>query len=245
MLGEYCYRNFGKYDKAEKMFREAIEINPKNEGGYASLGLVYSFLKEYDKAEEMFRKAIEINPHNNWSILQLGMIYMDLREYAKAEQLFKKAITDNWVDDKLYGALANCYKIQGKDKIAEEYFKEEKKLSLKYYNQVTIHNYRKLKEIVTQKRIRLTCVQYPVRSIEPLKKIFDAKEGIIFVDNEAVFKGALKKTSYSEYFTDCIGGDFGHCTSKGNRLLAENIASVIFKRSFNKASQEIINKSKD
>jgi len=31
-----------------------------------------------------------------------------------------------------------------------------------------------------------------------------------------------------------FGGDFGHCTHKGNRLLAENIANVIFKEVFSK-----------
>jgi hypothetical protein len=29
-----------------------------------------------------------------------------------------------------------------------------------------------------------------------------------------------------------FAGDFGHCTDKGNRLLAENIATVILKEVF-------------
>jgi lysophospholipase L1-like esterase len=31
-----------------------------------------------------------------------------------------------------------------------------------------------------------------------------------------------------------LGGDFGHCTPKGNRLLAENIAQTILKEVFHK-----------
>ena len=31
---------------------------------------------------------------------------------------------------------------------------------------------------------------------------------------------------------DMFGGDFGHCTVKGNRLLAENVARVILKEIF-------------
>jgi len=31
-----------------------------------------------------------------------------------------------------------------------------------------------------------------------------------------------------------FGGDFGHCTPKGNRLLATNIADVILKEVFHK-----------
>ena len=73
-----------------------------------------------------------------------------------------------------------------------------------------------------------------MRSIEPLKKIFAQDEGIIFVDNESIFREALKKASHKEYFEDMFGGDFGHCTEKGNKLLAENIANVILKEVFNK-----------
>jgi hypothetical protein len=57
---------------------------------------------------------------------------------------------------------------------------------------------------------------------------------IIFVDNKKVFKDAVKKDGYNTYFVDMFGGDFGHCTVKGNRLLAENIANTILKEVFHK-----------
>jgi len=47
------------------------------------------------------------------------------------------------------------------------------------------------------------------------------------VDNEKMFNEGVKREGYDEYFNDCFAGDFGHCTPKGNRLLAENIAGVI------------------
>ena len=74
-----------------------------------------------------------------------------------------------------------------------------------------------------------------MRSIAPLKKIFQGNErGIIFVDNEQVFKDGVKKEGTRAYFRDMFGGDFGHCTEKGNRLLAGNIARAILKEVFNK-----------
>jgi hypothetical protein len=57
---------------------------------------------------------------------------------------------------------------------------------------------------------------------------------MIFVDNERVFKEAIEKDGYKEYFRDMLGGDFGHCTEKSNRLLAENIANTILRGYFNK-----------
>jgi hypothetical protein len=71
-----------------------------------------------------------------------------------------------------------------------------------------------------------------VRSLEPLKKIFEGQSGIILVDNENIFIKAIQKDGYSAYFTDAFGGDFGHCTEKGNKLLAENIANAILKKLF-------------
>ena len=59
-------------------------------------------------------------------------------------------------------------------------------------------------------------------------------KGVIFVDNERVFQEALKQGSYQEYFRDMFAGDFGHCTQKGNMLLAQNIADVILKEVFSK-----------
>lgn len=64
--------------------------------------------------------------------------------------------------------------------------------------------------------------------------MFGDTQDIIFVDNEKIFKQAVKKSSYDEYFTDNFAVDFGHCTPKGNRLLAENIANVILREVFNK-----------
>lgn len=73
-----------------------------------------------------------------------------------------------------------------------------------------------------------------MRSIEPLRKIFEEENNIIFVDNEQIFKSAIAKGRYKDFFNDMFAGDFGHCTDKGNRLLAGNIADVIAREVFHK-----------
>ena len=75
--------------------------------------------------------------------------------------------------------------------------------------------------------IPLVAVQYPVRSVEPLRRLLGARKDVWIVDNEAVFKEALRQASYAEYFVDTFGGDFGHTTPRGARLLAENVAQSI------------------
>ena len=93
--------------------------------------------------------------------------------------------------------------------------------------ELTVRHYEELVGALDKRGIPYICMQYPVRSIEPLKEIFKDRKDIIFVSNEDNFKEALKKSAYDEYFTDYFGGDFGHCNHQGNRLIAENLAEAI------------------
>ena len=230
-LGRY-YRNTGKHNKAIEMLKKAIDVNPENSRGYIELGWYYRELGELNKAIEICKKAIEIDPGNEQNYIELGWHYRDTGEFTKAEEMLKKAIEINPENDRLNAALAVLYREEGKYKLAEECSKKAESLRMGHYNPVTHHNYQKLKEIVTKRGIRLVCVQYPMRSVEPLKRIFKEKEDIIFIDNEKLFKEAVDKEGYDEYFRDMFGGDFGHGTSKGNQLLAENIANTILKECF-------------
>jgi len=130
--------------------------------------------------------------------------------------------------------MSSLYEEMGKRELAREYAEKANKLRPEYYASVTVSNYRRLKEILDKRGIKLVCVQYPMRHVEPLKKIFEKDKDVIFVNNERVFREAVKERGYKEYFRDMFGGNFGHCTEKGNRFLAENIANVILKEIFHK-----------
>ena len=57
--------------------------------------------------------------------------------------------------------------------------------------------------------------------------MLDHDPKVIFVDNEGVFKEALRTSLYSDIFWDNFGGDFGHYTKRGEEILAGNIANAI------------------
>jgi len=217
--------------QSEKMYRTFLKCSPARV--YVSSGWGYMQEGKYIQAEESFKKAIELDPASYAAYVELGVLYTKEGKYIQAEESFKKAIELDPASDVIYSSLAVLYKKMGQYESAEEYYKKASELRLEYYNPMTRHNYQKLEEILIRRGIRLVCVQYPMRSIEPLKRIFVGQEGIIFVDNEKIFKDALRKGSYEEYFIDIVGGDFGHCTEKGNKLLAENIANVILEEVFN------------
>lgn len=89
-------------------------------------------------------------------------------------------------------------------------------------------NYKRIKQITESISAKLVIMQYPIREIEPLKKIFENKENLIFLENKTNFQKAINKDGYKDYFTDRFGGDFGHCNKKGNRLIAENLYENLF-----------------
>jgi len=63
--------------------------------------------------------------------------------------------------------------------------------------------------------------------VEQLKLSLDYDPQVTYVDNQDLFLDAVEKEGYRAYFIDRFAGDFGHCTEKGNRLLARNIAYAI------------------
>ncbi len=223
--------------KEEETLVKYRGMNLKNEGIKGELGWQYWNKGEYDKAEKILKEILAVNPKCFMAYAELGRQYWSQGKYAEAEEILKRGININPINDKLYGGLAICYNEQGKNKSAEEYFEKAKRLSSKYYNPVTLHNYQKLKEIVIKRELTLVCIQSPLRSINSLKQMIGTHKGIFFVDNETVFKEAIKQGKYADYFKDMCAGDSGHCTPKGNRLLAQQIANVILRECFSELTK--------
>jgi len=232
-LGRLCLEQ-GQLLQAEEYFKKALELNPENDQACLELGRLYRRQRQLPQAEEFYKKAFELNPENDQACLELGLLYQRQTQLPQAEERYKKTLMFNLYSAKLYVVLAAIYKATGQAARAQEYYDKADKLGLNWYKLMTVNNYRMLKDILNRRKIQLVCVQYPMRNIETLKKVFIDQGNIIFVDNEGVFKEALKTASYKEYFTDMFAGDFGHCTEKGNRLLAQNIANMILKEVFHK-----------
>jgi Tfp pilus assembly protein PilF len=231
----FSCREQEKFDEAEKLFRKAIELNPDAYAAYKGLGWYYKDHADYQQAEMIFKKAVALKPVDCDANTELASCYILQNKFSEAEVVLKKAIELDSGQDAFYGAFAAVYSAVGKYNAMEDFLRAANNLRLNYYNPRTLHNYRKLKAILDKWNIKLACIQYPMRSTKPLMKIFEGEEGrVIFVDNERVFKEALKQSKYEEYFRDNFGGDFGHCTPKGNKLLAENIANTILREVFHK-----------
>lgn len=237
-----CYEGLGRTyilqsrpALAEKVFKRGIAVAANYSNCFDGLGQMYLKQGRPALAEEVFRRGIALNPQDFTCYTNLGKMYKDQGKIALLEETFKQGAILNSQYDGMYGLLASLYLEKGQNYLAQEYYHKANEFRMRRCNPATANNYRRLKEILDKRRIRLVCVQYPMRNLYPLVKIFgDDASDIIFVDNEKAFKDAVGRQGYKEYFVDMFGGDFGHCTPKGNRLLAENIANTILKEVFKK-----------
>ncbi|MFC2048740.1 tetratricopeptide repeat protein [Elusimicrobiota bacterium] len=252
----WCYKEQGKLDKAEKSYNKALTINPNSYDAYIGLGWLYVQQSRHVDAELIFGKAVELDSECETGYIGLGRCSRDQKKYNNAEKYFKKAILINPENIGSYIELGALHIDAGNNQEAETIFEKARSLDPKneaiihrlislqqskesrdiseqdsvvfdYYVTSTARNYKKIKDKASEKNIKLICVQYPLRRIESLKKMLEPHDGILFVDNEKVFKDRVSREGYDEYFIDRFSGDFGHCTYEGNRLIAENIAKVI------------------
>jgi len=232
MLGE-CYHDRTICEKAEEMHKKAIEINPRMIDAYKHLADCYRYQGKFDKAELILKRAIEINPTDEKAYIDLGKYYRIQGKYKKAEDILKKAVKINPKNNKTYEEILILSHI----KISKIILKKENEARLKgHYPSITIQNYRKLKELVLNKGIKLVVSQYPNLNLKPLRDIFKDKKKILFIDNEKIFNEAISKEGFAAYFKDRFGKfnsrESGHCTDKGYHLLAENIANIILNKYF-------------
>lgn len=230
----WFYKDRLRFHEAEENFKRASQINPRSEAPYIELGRLYQVQGKLLEAEAVFRRALELSPDNSLVLNDLGSFYSLQERFTEAESLFKKAIEIDPDNYDLYGRLALIYSETGNQELFKFYTEKANRSAGEYYNLTTAENYRRLKRMLDQRQIRLVCVQYPMLELEPLKRIFekDTNNNIIFVDNEKIFKTAIGREGYQEYFIDMFGGNFGHCTDQGNALLGKNIANAILSQVF-------------
>jgi lysophospholipase L1-like esterase len=91
----------------------------------------------------------------------------------------------------------------------------------------TRRNFAALHRLLRDMGVPLVAVQYPLRPLDAIETLLDHDPGIVFVDNERLFRDMLAGGPWSALFTDTFAGDFGHLNRAGNRLLAENVADGV------------------
>jgi len=200
---------------------------------YVKLGENYQEENNFKEAEEMFKKAIELYPNGPSLVyLDLGQVYYNQEKLKEAENMFVQFIKINPNSDEGYYNLGRVYNKQGiSSKKIEEFYKKNGfsfgVVEGSPNHNITKYHYHQLYKELNKRGIKYIAMQYPSLGINDLKSMFEGNENITFVSNEENFKKTLETGKYEDYFVDKCGGNFGHATLKGNKLIAENVANVI------------------
>lgn len=227
------YKIFNKiaYERALK----ALDMNFKfHRIDYYRIVIVNNLIEDnYKKALFFINKLIEdkevIEPVSDcYSLIEINsMVRKFLTEEQKTKMLEK---ISSVINDRSLGTIAVDYVRQKNFGKAEVYFNMADELRLNFPNKETNRIYKLIVKKLIDSNIKVICMQYPVRNVKPLKKIFKYEEyydKIIFVSNEDNFKKALKEQGYDKLFKDQVSGDIGHCNDYGNALIADNVIETL------------------
>ncbi len=213
------------FNEAENTFLKAVEMKPFCNSAYNMLAILYSQTGRDPEARTMFTKIDELD------LLYETAGYYRKGDKARAQETIEKlkASGSAGVDhdkqcQRLVEHMATFNRCIGGVK---EYYQDVEMHRQNEYGPMTQASYEKLRQLAQTGKFDIVCMQYPGRSLEPLERMVGEGEGIYFLSNEENFKKALETERYDRIFTDCFGGDFGHCTDEGNRLIAENLAQLI------------------
>lgn len=87
-LGAY-YLVLEKYEKAEKVYKEAMN---KGENVYTNYAVLLQRQKRYDEAEEMFKRALASDQYSFLTLYYYGNFLYEAKRYDEAEEMYKKSI---------------------------------------------------------------------------------------------------------------------------------------------------------
>ena len=216
---------------AEKLLKECGQRMPSVRGAPWYLyeeGRILQVEGDIDGALKKYEASAQACNNASIEVLsQIGEIYFTKKMYPDAEKPLLKAyeLSENSVYQA--GLLGILYLDMGKKDKADYYFDKARLSGISICRLITRNNYVRLAQTASLNKIKLVCVQYPMRDAAPLKRMLENESGLFFVDNRGIFEKAVEENGYDRYFVDKFGGNFGHCTPEGNRMLAENIAKTI------------------
>ncbi|AMV71965.1 tetratricopeptide repeat protein [Desulfuromonas carbonis] len=88
------FANFqkGNYVDAIRLYREALDHNPRYAQAFVYLGETYYAMDKTELAVAEYTRALEINPDYTEANYRLGLAYLKLRQPEKAEKSFRTVL---------------------------------------------------------------------------------------------------------------------------------------------------------
>ena len=118
-----------QYEKAEKLYLEILEKNPRNDAARYELARTYCALKNFDKALQNAKLAGEIDKKNAWYGQLLGDIYRSSGKFQEAAVIFESLTKLEPYNQQFYFDWAECLALSGEKTKAVKAFEQLEKRS--------------------------------------------------------------------------------------------------------------------
>ena len=112
-LGTFYYRT-GRYEEAGEQFRHVVRVTPENYVGYRNLGGGLAMLGKYDDAKTNTLRSLSLQPTAQ-AYSNLGSILFFQGNYRDAEKMFEEAVKSPSPDQRVWGNLADAYRVGKED----------------------------------------------------------------------------------------------------------------------------------
>lgn len=85
-------RDEGRFDVAERLMRQAVQLEPNNADYHFELGNIYILMKNLESARRELEQTIMIAPHHIAGNYNLGLVYKELRLMGVAREQFRRVL---------------------------------------------------------------------------------------------------------------------------------------------------------
>ena len=79
-------------DKAEKILKKVIELNPGHAFAHKDLGVIYLSKRLFDYAKDEFEKSFELNPQSFSIVFEYANYLHATTDFQKADEMYQKAL---------------------------------------------------------------------------------------------------------------------------------------------------------
>ncbi len=123
LLGN-LYLQQNKLDKAEKQYREALQVEPNSALLHNNLAYLLENNLRLKEAEEEYRYAIKLDPNYAEAYSNLGTMLYRMKRHNEAERKYRQALEIEPSNPALHYNLANLLSIQKRYEDAEQEYRQ-------------------------------------------------------------------------------------------------------------------------
>jgi tetratricopeptide (TPR) repeat protein len=213
------------FDEAEEYYDKAIALSKKG-NSWAQIAKAVALSKNGRTAEAEETLERSAGRHGPIALEFLADLQVKQRKFAAAADSLQKAVELDGSSPRLRIALAEALRSSGDEAGADRELLVAESLPAWAPSREGVRLYRAISRTLEASGILHIAVQYPLQPLEELRRHLGG-EGrfLLYVDSEHNFRSELREKDYDSLFIDRFGGNFGHLTEEGNRLVASAILS--------------------